>query len=144
MLENSAISNLLLWCIVTSFFVLVNGEKDLIDPDAFRLTPDVIRSRGFHVEEHFVVTRDNYVLGLHRIVHPKYATGQRLRPVLLQHGFLASSLAWVVAAPGHLDEDLDYIEPHYHERPTRKLNKRNFPVGNTVCCFVNLICLTTN
>ncbi len=62
------------------------------DPDENVSTPDLIRSKGYPVEEHDVTTEDGYILTMHRInrnADPKPV-------VFLQHGLLDSSSTWVV------------------------------------------------
>lgn len=59
----------------------------------------VIDVKGYPIEEHFVKTKDGYVLGLHRINHDDAAetkAGRSTKPaVLLQHGLLADSANWI-------------------------------------------------
>lgn len=68
------------------------------DPDASRDVPEIIRSRGFKVEEHDVITLDGYILTVHRVVNPLVdaARRRRLKPVILQHGLMSSSVDWVI------------------------------------------------
>ncbi|EFA79898.1 carboxylic ester hydrolase [Heterostelium album PN500] len=87
-------------------------EKDL-ERDAI----EMITSRGYPVEEHFVTTPDGFVLGLHRITGPRAFTspldspptsprdlgvsgGELFAPtgkpaVLIMHGFMQTSEAWL-------------------------------------------------
>uniref|UniRef100_A0A6G1S6G4 Gastric triacylglycerol lipase n=1 Tax=Aceria tosichella TaxID=561515 RepID=A0A6G1S6G4_9ACAR len=68
------------------------------DPDASRTVAEIIKSRGFEVEEHDVTTRDGYILTVQRIINPLIEEGQRakLKPVILQHGLMSSSVDWVI------------------------------------------------
>ncbi|KAF0288963.1 Lipase 3 [Amphibalanus amphitrite] len=50
---------------------------------------DMARSRGYAAEEHIVTTADGYLLGIHRLPG-------RGAPVLLQHGLMDSSAAWLL------------------------------------------------
>ncbi|KAI1286348.1 putative lysosomal acid lipase/cholesteryl ester hydrolase [Halotydeus destructor] len=59
---------------------------------------DIIESRGYVCEVHKVTTSDGYILTLQRIVNPKRKTAGK--PVLLQHGRLASGIIWVLQGPG--------------------------------------------
>ena len=60
----------------------------------------MILQAGFPVETHQVVTRDGYILSLHRIpVYGPRSGGQV--PVFLMHGLLSSSADWVVTGPDH-------------------------------------------
>jgi lysosomal acid lipase/cholesteryl ester hydrolase len=63
-------------------------------------TADFIESCGFKCSDHFVTTKDGYILGIHRITNQVQSnTGgsepSTLPPVLLWHGFLMSSEVWV-------------------------------------------------
>ena len=52
---------------------------------------------GYQVEEYAVITRDGYVLGLHRLrsaVHSR-SSHKRHRPILLWHGFMMNSEVWL-------------------------------------------------
>lgn len=53
---------------------------------------------GYPCEIHNVITEDGYILTLHRIPSNK---GKRSKsvPILLQHGFSASSADWVIPGP---------------------------------------------
>lgn len=68
------------------------------DPDASRTVPEIIRARGFQVEELEAVTADGYILMVHRIINPLVPREQRssLKPVLLQHGLMTCSVDWVI------------------------------------------------
>lgn len=57
--------------------------------------PELIAAYGYPVEEHNVITDDGYILGLHRIPAP----GKQ--PVLLVHGLMDSSSAFVLSGPGN-------------------------------------------
>lgn len=57
-------------------------------------------SKEYPIEEHFVTTRDGYILKMHRI--PSSAMTSNItvrRPVFLMHGLLDSSAGWVLS--GH-------------------------------------------
>ncbi|XP_054260165.1 uncharacterized protein LOC128984823 [Macrosteles quadrilineatus] len=64
---------------------------------------DYIRQHGYPVEAHEITTDDGYILTYHRIPHGKTSSGRIGKPVLLQHGLLASSAAWVIT-----DESLGF------------------------------------
>ncbi|XP_054155985.1 lysosomal acid lipase/cholesteryl ester hydrolase-like [Oppia nitens] len=63
---------------------------------------DIIKSRGFQSETHYVETADGYVLTVIRIVNPYVKKRLLLKPVLLQHGFICNSDIWLIASMGHL------------------------------------------
>ena len=61
---------------------------------------EIVQTRGYAIDKHFVTTDDGYVLTMFRIPN---ASG---KPVLLQHGLLDSSYTWV---NNYRDESLGYI-----------------------------------
>lgn len=56
-------------------------------------------------EVHHVVTKDNYILTLHRIINPLVPRElrSRLKPILLQHGLFTSSFNFIIAADRNRD-----------------------------------------
>ncbi|KAG9510504.1 Lysosomal acid lipase/cholesteryl ester hydrolase [Fragariocoptes setiger] len=94
-----------------------------IEPDAYLSPTEFIRSRGFDVEFHRIVTPDGYVLSMNRIVNPKIRKRDRdlLRPVLLQHGLLTSSMVFMTASDRHRDR------PAAPTRPLRHRLRRLLP-----------------
>lgn len=73
-------------------------------PDAFRTPADLIRSKGYYCQEFTVITQDSYVLSMQRIPHGRWGASipphrSRRPPVILVHGFLSSSVEWVVNYP---------------------------------------------
>jgi lysosomal acid lipase/cholesteryl ester hydrolase len=67
------------------------------DPDSHLTTCELIKSRGFQCEQHFLETSDGYILGIQRIVNPLLQ--EKGRPVLLWHGLLSSSRDFVINDP---------------------------------------------
>jgi pimeloyl-ACP methyl ester carboxylesterase len=65
-------------------------------------TPQIISHWGYAVEEHDVLTKDGYILTLHRIPYGVRNPDRTIkRPVMfLQHGLLGSSAQWVTNLPG--------------------------------------------
>lgn len=59
----------------------------------FSVQPKLIRKYGYPSETHTVVTKDGYILEMHRI--PKKGA----QPVLLMHGILDTSATWVLMGP---------------------------------------------
>jgi pimeloyl-ACP methyl ester carboxylesterase len=60
---------------------------------------DLVEKSGYPVEQHFITTKDGYVLGTYRIPHGtvKHSEPHSCRkPAILQHGLLDSSATWVV------------------------------------------------
>lgn len=62
--------------------------------------PDLIKTCGYPSEVHNITTEDGYILEAHRIANP----GKQ--PVILMHGVLDSSMAWVTTGP---NQSLGYI-----------------------------------
>ncbi|XP_067129246.1 gastric triacylglycerol lipase-like [Centruroides vittatus] len=79
------------------------------DPDCYRNVSQLISSKGYPVEEYWVLTEDGYILGVQRIPYGTSKLGRTAkdRPVVfLQHGLLASSADWVMNFP---DQSLGFI-----------------------------------
>ena len=62
--------------------------------------PSLIGGHGYPVETHKVVTKDGYILRMHRIPYGRNSrqSGRR-SAVYIQHGLLSSSADWVIAGP---------------------------------------------
>lgn len=69
------------------------------DPDINRDVPQIIRSRGFQSETHYVTTNDGYILTIHRIVNNKISVVKK-RPIILQHGLQSSGFDFIINSPG--------------------------------------------
>ena len=63
----------------------------------------MIRHNGYRVEIHKVVTSDDYVLTLHRVLPSNDESTSRRHgtPIILQHGVLADSTCWMCNGPEH-------------------------------------------
>lgn len=75
----------------------------------------IIESRGFAVETHKVITEDGYILTLFRAVNTNLTATEKsnLKPVLLYHGFSASSSAFVMSdSNGFVHESSNLVENH--------------------------------
>ncbi|XP_053204043.1 lipase lipl-3-like [Panonychus citri] len=73
------------------------------DPDTYRTVPELLLSRGFSCDNHYVTTKDGTILHLFRIKsHFAQATlgNNSLHPVFLQHGFALSASSWLINSPG--------------------------------------------
>ncbi|XP_074602624.1 putative lysosomal acid lipase/cholesteryl ester hydrolase [Brevipalpus obovatus] len=98
---------------------LVKSQKS--DPDEFQTPQDYITSKGYIAEIHHVVTKDGYILGVHRIYAPRYAHKPR-KAVIIQHGLLLSSMVFIISSPGggiegeeivDYDSNSRYVEVEY-------------------------------
>jgi len=105
----------LLW-LVLSPVVPLEGLQNLIyigqsrkaaralNPDLERDFVELVVSKGYKVEEHFVQTKDGYILGLHRILPAcPVQDGERIGSkgvVFFQHGFMQNSEVFIVRGPG--------------------------------------------
>lgn len=65
------------------------------------------------LEEYVITTKDGYVLTLHRLIHPNESIDERNRktPILLQHGLLLCSGAWLT--PGRNSLAFYFMEMGY-------------------------------
>lgn len=105
-------SLLLVICFLYSLSLVCNGfvyqnkfndRRWKQDPDEFINTTELIKSKGYPVEAHDVVTEDGYILTIQRITGPRFSSGLESnanKPVaLLQHGLLDASSSWVINFP---------------------------------------------
>lgn len=67
------------------------------DEDACRNISQMIRSRGFGVEEYQIKTEDGYILSIQRVINPLVDPAYRpkMKPVLLMHGVFSTADNWV-------------------------------------------------
>ncbi|CAG2170441.1 unnamed protein product [Oppiella nova] len=81
----------------------------------------IIESRGFRAENHYITTGDGYILSFTRIVNPHVTDRSKLRPIILQHGFQANADMWLINSMGRLTDKGQWVE-----------DNNNGPVGNTL------------
>ncbi|XP_047993675.1 lipase 3-like [Leguminivora glycinivorella] len=77
--------------------------SDNISEDARMDVPDLVAKYRYPLEVHNVVTRDGYILTMHRIPHGRDQNNNPnvKKPVIfLMHGLLSSSADWVLMGPG--------------------------------------------
>jgi len=114
----------LLWLILSPIVPLESFQEAIyigpsrkaaraIEPDLERDFIEMVVSKGYNVEEHFVQTKDGFILGLHRMLPKKGIDGERANNgssskgvVFFQHGFMQNSEAFIVRGPG---KSLPYI-----------------------------------
>ncbi|XP_073831789.1 lipase 3-like [Musca autumnalis] len=63
-----------------------------------RTTADRIKNFGYDSETHKVQTKDGYILNIFRVINSTI-TGRQKSPVLMMHGLISSSDAWVLRGP---------------------------------------------
>ncbi|UXI18776.1 metabotropic glutamate receptor-like [Sarcoptes scabiei] len=104
------------------------GYYEIADLD--RNITEMIQSRGFQFEQHFIENEQGYILQLIRIVNPFHKDRNRLKPILLHHGFQGSGSAWLINRNGHLDQDGNYLE--YDENFETILSDSRKEIGNSL------------
>lgn len=74
-------------------------------PDAYADPTEFIRSRHFVPETHHVVTKDNYILTVYRIINPLVPNHLRhkLKPIILQHGLFTSAYNFIIGSDRNTD-----------------------------------------
>ncbi|XP_065092544.1 lipase 3-like [Ochlerotatus camptorhynchus] len=95
---------LLLAVIVVSLLGIVHGKNSSApfqfdEEDALLTVPQLIRKYGYDVEEHQVLTEDDYLLTMFRIPPRNGSTGKR--PILMMHSLLSSCSDFVLIGPKH-------------------------------------------
>ncbi|XP_015784270.1 lysosomal acid lipase/cholesteryl ester hydrolase [Tetranychus urticae] len=97
--------------IVISFIGVLHGSVHATQnsSDVGLTIGDLITSRGFIHEPHYVTTRDGYILGIHRMINPlsrKYIAGKP-KPIILQCGLLCSGSEFLDNSDsGYLNETM--------------------------------------
>ncbi|XP_003424407.1 lipase 3 [Nasonia vitripennis] len=82
-------------------------QQILPQPGRIETFTDLVRSTGYHVEEHDITTDDGYILTVHRMPGgPRSPVTPKKPAVLFIHGLLAASDIWVLRGP---DEDLAFM-----------------------------------
>ncbi|KAH8865574.1 Lysosomal acid lipase/cholesteryl ester hydrolase [Schistosoma japonicum] len=79
------------------------------DPEIYMNISEIIRKQGYAVEEHEITTNDDYILCLVRL-YTNQSSYRSRKVVLLQHGLLDSSHAWVMNLR---NQSLGYILADY-------------------------------
>ena len=78
----------------------LKGLERLQDPDYGLETEELILSRGFQVENHYLVTKSGYIMHVYRIIHPIMKPHERKKPILLWHTVCTSSKFFLINSPG--------------------------------------------
>uniref|UniRef100_T1KA80 Lipase n=1 Tax=Tetranychus urticae TaxID=32264 RepID=T1KA80_TETUR len=84
-------------------------ERLVSDPDENRTPCEMIESRNFKCDTHWAKTADGYIIAIHRVINPilKAAKKPTIRPVVVQHGLIGSTLHWVIG------RNLPYLLANY-------------------------------
>ena len=79
------------WTIALDHDIFNSGDIDMsdslineLDPDVGKSMIEIVESRGYAIESHYVTTTDGYILTMFHLVMQQ--TTEQLPPVLLQHG----------------------------------------------------------
>jgi len=83
------------------------SQVEKYDPDCDYNITQIIQTKGYPCEEHKIITKDGYILGVFRIPYGRNSSSSSpSRPVLLQHGLLDAATTWVMNFP---DQSLRFI-----------------------------------
>ncbi|GFY47100.1 gastric triacylglycerol lipase [Trichonephila inaurata madagascariensis] len=98
--------SLLIWIGVLLKGHDTNSDLDFLDvllwdkdPDFLRNVTELISSKGYPVENHWVETEDGYILSVQRIPSGRKKWNGLKQVVFLQHGLLSSATDWVLNFP---------------------------------------------
>ena len=96
------INRLLVLCLLCVISRAVQSNA-FEDPDTDLATCELITSRGYGCEEHFLKSSDGYILGIQRVLNPLLK--EKGRPVLVWHGLLESSRDFFINdGKGHIND----------------------------------------
>ncbi|XP_027199870.2 lysosomal acid lipase/cholesteryl ester hydrolase-like [Dermatophagoides pteronyssinus] len=93
---------------------------------------ELIESRGFRYESHFIQTGNGYILQYVRIVNPFLSSSKIKAPILLHHGFQTNGQQWFINRDGFLNENGDYVELDPDNDDRLIIDNKNGTVGNTI------------
>ncbi|KAL4185025.1 hypothetical protein AMTRI_Chr10g3950 [Amborella trichopoda] len=61
---------------------------------------EFVKPKGYPCQEHTVITKDGFILGLQRIPEGRTPRSNQTRqPVLVQHGILVDGVSWLISPP---------------------------------------------
>jgi len=90
------------FCFVLISCALLTFGYEKRDIPTTSTVTELVRFWGYPIEEHFVLTEDGYILGMHRIPYGKSGKNGGKKPgppVFLAHGLTSSSAQWVFGPP---------------------------------------------
>lgn len=94
---------LLLQLLILNYSLALNIRRSDGKRNFVLKTPELIRSHGYQVEIHNVITEDGYILEIHRLPYAgldcerNFTNGKQ--PILMQHGLAGSSADWIFMGP---------------------------------------------
>ncbi|KAH8873257.1 Lipase member K [Schistosoma japonicum] len=74
---------------------LLEAIENGFDPEVYQNITEIIASKGYDTQEHYVTTQDGYILCIIRILPKCHGISENPKVVLLQHGLLDSAHTWV-------------------------------------------------
>ncbi|XP_053209378.1 gastric triacylglycerol lipase-like [Panonychus citri] len=104
-------------CICAVVPILSNGVDEVLNvgnnllgggglADAHRTPCQLIESRNFICEEHFVTTPDGYVLAIQHVINPVYTSNKTtIKTIVLTHGLFGSATHWLINSEGGFATD---------------------------------------
>lgn len=92
----------------------------------------MIKSRGFGVEVHHVLTEDGYGLELQRLINPYLSMNGTTKTVLLRHGIGGSSVDYLFNERGMLNERGVFEEDGVDTSVTKSLFGQETVVANSL------------
>lgn len=95
----------------------------------------LISAHGSKAKKYVVYSADGYVLRLHRLMGGARGAWRSRGPVLLQHGMLCGSDAWVLRGAG---KDLGMTNRHYTNRP-HSLQSSHLPFPSSLIYFSQIL-----
>ncbi|CAH8624915.1 unnamed protein product [Schistosoma haematobium] len=118
-MKGNALLYWFLWFLIVNVFVdeaqintissvnkVLQAFESGFDPEVYQNITEVISSKGYTSEEHYVTTKDGFILCIIRILPKCHVASGRQKVVFLQHGLLDSAHTWVNNLP---DESLGFI-----------------------------------
>ncbi|CAH8614815.1 unnamed protein product [Schistosoma margrebowiei] len=118
-MKRNALLYWFLWFLIVNVFVdeaqintissvtkVLEAFESGVDPEVYQNITEVIFSKGYTSEEHYVTTEDGFILCIIRILPKCHVASGRQKVVFLQHGLLDSAHTWVNNLP---DESLGFI-----------------------------------
>ena len=104
-------------------------QLDTIDFDINATPCQLIESRDFICDEHFVTTDDGYILLIHHLINPVLASSGRktIKPVIIQHGLFGASTHWLINSEGGFASDYYHLNNLTAIKDKLQVEGRNLP-----------------